>query len=100
MKTKIKTPAAKAAKHGEKMIEVRVRFFTNAIAGKKDAILPKHAWDWGMIAMDSNESHGIKPRRPLPFHSILELQSVLAKVLVEHGVTLHRGSVLKKLIKE
>ena len=35
---------ARAAKHGQKMLEARVRFWTDDIAGKKGEIIPKHAW--------------------------------------------------------
>ena len=93
------TPAARAVKHGEKMIEVRIRFWTDGIAEQKDTVIPKHAWDSGVVVMDSNKSHGIAPEAPQPFNSILDLQNVLAKVLTEHGVTLHANRKLRKLIK-
>jgi len=35
---------SKRATQGEKMIEVRISFWTNKIAAKKDEIVPKHAW--------------------------------------------------------
>jgi len=97
--TKKNTPTAQTAKHGEKMLEVSIRFWTDSIAGKKGSIIPKHAWDGGVIFMHSNISHGIKPASPEPFNSILDLTSVLSKVLVQHGVTLHTGRKLRKLIK-
>ena len=87
------------AKHGDKMIEVRVRFFTDGIARADGKIVKKHAWDSGFVSMDRNESHGIKPASPLPFNSILQLQTVLAKVLTQHGVTLYVSPKLQKLIK-
>jgi hypothetical protein len=31
------------AKHGEKVIEIKLRFWTNDIAKEKDHIFPKHA---------------------------------------------------------
>ena len=90
---------ARIAKHGDKMIEIRVLFWTNNITGQKDTVIPKHAWDHGMVVMDKNDSHGIKRGRPQPFHSILDLQAIIAKVLVEQGVTLHTGRKLRKLVK-
>lgn len=96
---KVSTPTARTAKHGEKMIEVRVRFWTDGISQQKDTVIPKHAWDSGVVVMDSNHSHGIAPASPQPFNSILDLTSVLAKVLTAHGVTLHANSKLRKLIK-
>jgi hypothetical protein len=35
---------SREAKHGSKMIEVKVRFWTNDLAERKDRIIPKHAW--------------------------------------------------------
>ncbi len=97
--TKKTNPTAIPAKHGEKMIEVRVRFFTDQIAGKKNYIIPKHAWDSGFVDMANNKTHGITAATPQPFNSILDLQSVVAKVLVEHAVTLHANTKLGKLIQ-
>ncbi|HTR43355.1 MAG TPA: hypothetical protein VMH87_17215, partial [Pseudomonadales bacterium] len=93
------TPTARVAKHGEKMIEVRVRFWTDGITGNKDTVIPKHAWDSGMVSMERNEVHGIKPASWQPFNSILDLQSVIAKVLIEHEVTLHTNRKSRKLLK-
>jgi hypothetical protein len=89
---------ARAAEHGNKMIEVRVRFWTDGIA-PKGSIFPKHAWDSGVVTMDGNKSHGIVPKSPAPFNSILELQAILAKVLVAHDVTLRPHRKSKKLFK-
>ena len=33
------------AAHGKRMLEVRVRFWTNDLAEGKGRIRPKHAWD-------------------------------------------------------
>ena len=93
------TPAARVAKHGEKMIEIRIRFWTDAIAKKKGEIVPKHAWDGGVVVMDGNRAHGIDPAAPQPFNSILDLPSTLAKVLTQHGVILHTSRKSRKLIQ-
>jgi hypothetical protein len=79
------------------MIEVRVRFWTDSISGQENTIIPKHAWDGGVVVMDSNESHGITPGSPRPFNSLLDLTSALAKVLVDHGITLHTSTKTRKL---
>ncbi len=92
------TPAA-VAKHGDKMIEVRIRFWTDGIADQEHAVEPKHAWTTGIVVMDTNKSHGITPNKPKPFNSILDLQSVLAEVLMEHGVTLHVHRKDRKLFQ-
>lgn len=84
------------AVYGEKMIEVKVRFFTNDIAGESGKIIPKHAWTQGVVRMEPNSSHGIKPQRPQHFHSLLEIGAVMEKVLIEHGVVLHPSRKMKK----
>ena len=81
--------AAKEAAHGEKMIEVKVRFWTNNIAKRRASVLPKHAWANGVVRMHRNGSHGINPGPPRPFHSLLDVTSVIERVLIEHGVQLH-----------
>jgi hypothetical protein len=93
------TATARVAKHGDKMIEVRVRFWTDSISEHKDTILPKHAWDGGVVVMDTNRSHGIKPGPPRPFNSVLDLPSALAKVLVDHGIILHTSTKTRKLLQ-
>jgi hypothetical protein len=58
------------AKHGEKMIEIRVRFWTDQIA-PKGSVIPKHAWTSGIVRMAKNKAHGITPKHPKPFNSRL-----------------------------
>ena len=93
------TPTARVAQHGDKMIEVRVRFWTDNISDQENTIIPKHAWDGGVVVMDTNKSHGITPGPPRPFNSLLDLTSALAKVLVDHGITLHTSTKTRKLIQ-
>ena len=90
----------KPAKSGDKMIEVRVRFWTVGIAKTAGNIRPKHAWDTGTVVMDTNESHGIKQHGPIPFNSILDLSSKIAKLLIREGVVLRPrpGRTLADLI--
>jgi hypothetical protein len=84
------------AKHGEKMIEVKIRFWTNDIASGDGKIIPKHAWASGVVRMEPNRSHGIVPGNPQPFHTLMDVSSVIEKVLIEHGIVLHAS---KKMIK-
>ncbi len=87
------------AKSGERMIEVRVRFWTNQIAKKEGYITPKHAWTTGVVRMERNESHGIIPGYPRPFNSLMEIPSVIEKVLIQHNVILHRDGKMEKYIE-
>jgi hypothetical protein len=82
-------PRPRKAPQGEKMIEVKVRFWTNDIAGGEGEIVPGHAWASGVIRMETNASHGIAPSRAVPFHSLMDLPAVMERVLIAHGVTLH-----------
>ena len=88
----------KEAKYGEKMIEVKVRFWTNDIAKGEGQIKPKHAWTSGVIRMERNESHDVIPMYPRPFNSLMEVPAVIEKVLVEHGITLHLDRKMRKYI--
>jgi hypothetical protein len=54
------TLSARTARHGEKMITLKIQFFTNRLAGSDSMILPKHAWSEGVVRMDKNETHGIE----------------------------------------
>jgi hypothetical protein len=92
-------PVTKDAVHGEKMIEVKLRFWTNNLAGKKGKIIPKHAWAGGVVRMERNDLHGIKPTSPAPFHSLLDVGSVIEKTLIKHGIVLHPGRRMKKYFK-
>ena len=91
---------ARVAEHGKKMIEVRVRFWTNDLGGGKGKILPKHAWGAGVVVIDSNNAHGISPSRssPVPFNSIAEIPAKIEKVLIDHGVTIHPSSRMRRYI--
>lgn len=79
------------------MIEVRVRFWTNKIASA-GMISPKQAWASGVVSMDKNESHGISPKDPKPFRSLLQLSAVIEEVLIEQGIMLHPGKHMSKYV--
>lgn len=87
--------AAKEAKHGQKMVEVKVRFWTDDIA-EKGKVVPKHAWSSGVVRIERNDAHGIVPSNPVPFNSLLDLGASIEKVLVEHGVVLHPSRKMKR----
>jgi hypothetical protein len=91
-----KDVASLEAKHGEKMIEIKLRFWTNGISEDPGKIVPKHAWASGVVRMERNTSHGISPGNPQPFHSLLDVTGLVEKVLIEHGVILHRSRKMKK----
>ncbi len=88
--------AALEAKHGEKMIEVKIRLWTNNISPESGKVLPKHAWSSGVVRVEGNKSHGLVPGSPQPFHSLLDVGAVIEKVLIQHGIVLHLSSRTKK----
>ena len=88
----------RTARQGKKMIEVRVRFWTNGLAEGTNKVRPKHAWASGVVLMATNETHGIKPMNPRPFNSFTDMLPVVEKVLIEHGVKLHETRRLQKLM--
>ena len=87
------------AKHGKKMIEVRLRFWTNNIASEANKVIPKHAWASGVVHIQGNESHGIVPGNPRPFHSLLDIGSVIERVLLEHEIVLHPSRKMDKYME-
>jgi hypothetical protein len=89
---------AREAEQGERMIEVKVRFWTNDLTdnGTKGKIRPKHAWGAGIVRIKRNASHGIVLGKPVPFNSLLELPGAIEKVLIEHGVKIHRSRKMKR----
>ena len=81
------------------MIEVKIRFWTDEIASERGKIRPKHAWASGVVRMESNRSHDISPKDPIPFNSLLELGAKIEQVLLDHGIVLHvRSTRMKKYI--
>jgi hypothetical protein len=48
------------AEHGQKMIEIKLRFWTNDIAGEPGKVIRKHAWSAGVVRVERNTSHGIE----------------------------------------
>jgi len=90
---------SREAKSGERMIEVRVRFWTDGIAEGEGQIVPKHAWTSGVVRMERNESHGISPKNPRPFNSLMDLPRIMEMVLIDHGIKLQRIGKTAKYVK-
>jgi hypothetical protein len=51
--------APRVAKHGDKMISITLNFWTNDIADRKGDIMPKHAWDAGMLALHASQDYSV-----------------------------------------
>jgi len=90
----------KEAEWGERMIEVKVRFWTDGIAKEPGKILPRHAWAGGVVRMERNKAHEIKPQNPVPFNSLMDLLYIIEKVLIKHSITLHSSDRMRKYLEQ
>ena len=93
----IKPRRVKAAAN-QRMIEVKLRFWTNGLAKGKGYVIPKWASSSGVVRIERNDTHGIKPGKPIPFHSLLDVGSVIEKVLIAQGVVLRPSKRMKKYV--
>ena len=80
------------AKHGKKMIEVRVRFFTDAIAEKPGHVVPRHCWDVGVVRFAANPAHNLPGGEPIPFNSLMELPGKIEQAFLKSKITLHMSN--------
>ena len=90
---------SRIAEHGEKMIVLQIRFWTDSLADDRK-IRPKHGWTGGVVRMVRNEPHGIHPKGPKPFNSLMDIPHVVEQVLIEHGVKLHPSSRMERYLYE
>jgi len=85
----------------ERTITVTVKFTTDSIVKGKGNIRPGHAWDVGFVYLNASKNtlHNLTwgNKNPKPFNSMSELPVILEKVLISHGVILHRGDRSRKL---
>lgn len=82
------------AKHGEKMIEVSIRFWTNNLAETKGNILPKHCWSAGTATLRKNGAHGIPSQDPIKFNTLMELTNAIEQALIDGEIKMHTGNKL------
>jgi hypothetical protein len=94
MKSKKRAAPARASS-AEKMLELKIKFWTNQIACKGKAA-PKPGWAFGVVRIEASGSPHIDVKRPRHFGSFLELPSVIEQVLTEHGVVLAPKSRTRK----
>lgn len=99
MEGKMRVVEELVAKQGEKMVEVRVRFWTNGIAKGKGLIIPKHCQTSGEILIQKNKVHGIKPANSIHFHTLMELPVKVEQVLIKNGIKLHISEKMGQYIR-
>jgi hypothetical protein len=90
-------PDDREAKHGEKMIEVKVRFWTDGISGP-ERVRPKHGWTSGIVRIKTNRTHGIEPGKARTFNSLLDMGAAIEQILKDHGIVLHVSRGMKSYI--
>ncbi|MCB9720073.1 MAG: hypothetical protein H6756_04295 [Candidatus Omnitrophica bacterium] len=90
---------SREAKYGEKMIEIKVRFWTNKIADGKDEIIPKHCWDSGVVRIAPNKSHEIKSHNPIPFRSFMDIPRAIEDCITNAGLTIHADNYSYKYLE-
>jgi hypothetical protein len=98
-RTTAKKPRAVRATHGEKMLELKVLFFTNGIARRRNAVLPGHGMTRGTVRMDRHIAHALGGGRARPFNSLMELPAAIERVLMDHGVTLHARGKMRRYMR-
>lgn len=98
--TENENATAREAKHGEKMIELKVRFWTDGISPESGKIRPKHALTSGVVRVKRNDTHELIPGKPRTFNSLLDLGAAIEKTLKDHGIVLHVSSGMKTYISD
>ena len=93
---------AKKAAQKERMIQIRVRFWTHDIVEGEGYILPKHARSRGRIELMTNHSHGIEglKDKKISFESLMELPAKIEELLIREGITLHMSPKMQKYMQQ
>jgi hypothetical protein len=92
--------ASREAQHGQKMIEIKVRFWTDGLAQEQGHVIPKHAWTGGVVHIKANPAHGISEGRPKIFNSLAEIPALIEDTLIEQGIMLRVGKKMEKYLEQ
>lgn len=79
-------PKETSPPHGERTIEVTLRFWTDRIADKEGHVIPGFCWEGCFVSVPSQPSHGIKTTAPMMSNHFGELVSTVQAALDEAGV--------------
>ena len=86
------------AEHGKKMIEIKIRFFTDAIA-PEGQVVPRQGWTCGVALVTPNSLHGITSlNHPIVFNTWSEMNVAIEKALIEANVKLRPYGRMQKYI--
>ena len=92
-------PKERDANWGQRMIEVKVRFWTDDIATQRGKIIQKECWDSGVVRIARNKTHGIVPIEPIPFNSLLDLPAKMEQLFLKSGIKIHLGRSSRRYTK-
>ncbi|MCK4445140.1 MAG: hypothetical protein KAW09_11390 [Thermoplasmata archaeon] len=86
---------------GKRMIELRIRFWTNDIDGNpKGTITQKVCWDSGYVYVVKNNSHGIESKGQSRFRGLCELLGSVEKVLRKQNIKLQMGARTQEVYRK
>lgn len=95
-----RAPDVVKAKYVERTIEVRIRFWTDAIADGEGKVRQRHCWSAGTVTMPKQSAHGIDGVGSFPFNSLLDVPAVIEKVLIAHGVKVHPSKRMQRYLTD
>lgn len=85
------------ATYSDKIIQVKIRFWTDGIAKKEGHIIPKHCYSSGYVLIAASRIHGIPTGIKAPFVSISGLPKAIDKVMAEAQLILHLNRAKSQL---
>ena len=78
-------------KRGEKMIKVVLYFWTDELAEKKGHIKPKVCWDYGVVTLPANSSHGVTASQD-HFSRPSKILPTIEKLFKKQGIKMVQGN--------
>jgi len=81
------------------MIEIRIRFWTDAIAEAEGHVVPKHGWTSGVVRVKANPVHGIVDHDPIPFNTLAQLPAKIEELLIREEIVLRPSSRARRYIR-
>jgi hypothetical protein len=91
----VEAPQAVEAPHGERMVQVSIRFLTDNIA-EQGKVVPGHVWARGFLTVQRNDTHGFRTSKGVAFNSLMELPGKLERLLIREGITVHPTQLMAK----
>ena len=58
--------------------------------------MPKIARASGVVRIERNDAHGIKPSKPLPFDALAVIPVAIEQALIDHRIVLRASRKMRK----